>query len=387
VSSCVKEADSASCSAEADLMQLSIRETNPHLDPRWESFVAEHPAATVYHHPAWLSALQHEYRQKSVYLICETQSGKLLGIFPLMYTRGMPFRAGNPLAGARLASLPRTPLAGPISTDPVVRALLLKEAVKLTSQKPGLRLQIKAQGADLTGLVDGVAEKPWRSTYILQLPPYTGEPFRVAHGQTWATIRRSMNKAKANGMRVRPAETEVELAIWYCCYLETMRRNFVPARPYRFFSALWKFMRPKGLMQLLVAELVNGTNSEIIAGQMFFKFRETLTYAFGASRSSALIARPNDILLWTAIDEAYRDGIRTVDLGEVPEGDQGLIRFKSKWGAEPVKMHRYYYPDFADEEHISSDRDTSLKTLVKSAWSRLPLRVTSWLGDRVYARL
>src|ERR1700761_9062199 len=94
-----------------------IVEVDPWKDPRWEAFVLGHPDATIYHHPAWLKVLEREYPQRSLFLACEDADGTLRGIFPLLYTRGLPFSKGNPLTGPRLSSLPRTPLAGPLGAD------------------------------------------------------------------------------------------------------------------------------------------------------------------------------------------------------------------------------------------------------------------------------
>jgi CelD/BcsL family acetyltransferase involved in cellulose biosynthesis len=366
--------------------RLTIKETNPLLDPRWESFVMLHPAATIYHHPAWLAALNSEYQQESVYLICENSEGALVGIFPLIYTRGIPFSKGRPLAEARLASLPRTPVAGPLTTDPLATVLLLEEAVRRAAVKR-VRLQIKTETNELNGLVDAIVAKPWRMTYLLHLPGYSGEPFRVSHSQNWAGIKRAIKKASANGLRTRPAETERDLAVWYACYLETMRRNVVPARPYRFFLALWQLMRPIGLMQLLLAEHSNGAEARIVAGYIFFRFGKTVTYAFGASRTRDLGLRPNDMILWQAIDDANRNGFDIVDLGEVPEGDEGLIRFKTKWGAEPARLYRYYSPDFPDSQGSSESKESVFVQRAKLLWQHLPLIVTAWLGDQIYGWL
>lgn len=373
--------------AERQALQLNVRERDPRLDARWEAFVMHHPDALVYHHPAWLTALEREYQQPCVYLTCEDSSGELVGIFPLMYTRGIPFRKGNPLAGPRLASLPRTPLAGPLATDPRATALLLQEAVRRASEKPGVRLQIKNYGTELSGLVDGLVCKPWRFTYLLYLPESSAEPFRVRDSQSRASIKRAINKANANGLYTRLATTEADLATWYRFYLETMRRNVVPSRSYRFFLALWELMRPKGLMRLVLAEQQNGTASRILGGCIYFTFGDTMTYAFGASQTRDLGLRSNDIIFWQAINDACREGFRVMDFGEVPEGDEGLARFKKKWGSEPVPLCRYYYPDFPDTEHSSEDKASFVAGMAKAMWRRLPLGVTSWLGDRVYARL
>lgn len=373
--------------AAVEAPRLSVRETNPQLDPRWELFVMQHPGALIYHHPAWLSVLEREYGQPCVCLICEDSSGELRGLLPLMYTRGLPFSKGNPLAGARLASLPRTSLAGPLTNDPRATVLLLQEAVRRVSAKVNVRLQIKPQERELGGLVHGVVEKPWRFTYLLHLYETPGEPLRFSNSKHRQRIKGSIRRALANGLRARLAETEDDLKGWYSAYLKTMRRNVVPARSYRFFYALWQLMRPKGLMRLWLVERQSDVGVKIVGGQIYFRLGQTLSYAFNGAQTSALPLRPNDIILWQAIHGAHQEGCRVVDLGEVPDGDESLAHYKLKWGAEPVRLYRYYYPDFPDAGPFSEGKETALVGMARAIWRHLPLAVTSWIGDRIYSRL
>jgi len=365
---------------------LTIVEMDPWKDPRWEAFVLRHSQTTVYHHPAWLAALQREYRQAALYLACEDQDGFLRGVFPLLYTRGLPF-GGGPLTGPRLASLPRTPLAGPLALDPAALSALLREAQRRASARPSVRLQIKTEESDLADGVEGISRKAWRQTYIVPLAGVVGQPYQIPGSQNRSSIKRAINKAIASGVHARTAESEDELRAWYRLYLETMRRNMVPARPYRFFQALWQLMRPKGLMRLLLAEQQTEKGPRIIGGHIFFAFGSTVTYAFGASGADDFGLRPNDIIMGQAINDASQAGYRSVDLGEVPQGDDNLARFKTKWGAEPVRLYRYYSPDFPDDPQASDEPEPSLVVLAKKVWTALPLGVTSWLGDRIYAYL
>lgn len=369
-------------------VNLSVIEMNPWEDLRWETFVLGHPHGTIYHHPAWLKALEREYPQKAVYLACEDPDGNVLGILPLLYTRGVPLNGNRPLTGPRLSSLPRTPLAGPLSVDSAVGAELLREAVRRATKKPGVRLQIKAHGAEAMNGIEGVARKPWRESYVVRLPGMPGQTYTIPGSQSRATIRRGVNKAITSGVRTRLADSEADLRTWYNLYLETMRRNVVPARPYRLFLALWQQMQSKGMMRLLLAEHHTDAGSRIIAGHVFFTFGHTVTYAFGASHSGDFALRPNDIILWQAINDASQQGFHFVDLGEVPEGDDDLARFKSKWGAEPVRLYRYYYPDFVEHTEGSASKSTHAPMeLAKRIWQKMPLAVTAWLGDHIYGYL
>ena len=366
---------------------LRVTETDPQTDPRWGSFVAGHPNGSIYHHPAWLEALEGESGQKGVYLSCVDAADRVLAILPMIYTRGLPFKLGGPLVGPRLSSLPRTPLAGPLSIDSRATLAVLQEAVRRVSQKPGTRLQIKTQGPELDRLVEGVVCTPWRLSYVLKLTPSAEESFRIANSDHRYSIKKAVNKAKRLGLYVRPAETEADLRAWYILYLDTMRRNAVPARPYRFIATLWGNLRQQGVMKLLLAEQQKDGRKRILAGTIFLQLGKTVSCVFNGSRFKDLSLRPNDVLYWEAINDAYRSGFQYFDFGEVAEGNSELARYKTKWGSTPVRLYRYYYPAPPAPKNAKVDSSYSLGSISGMIWKYVPLKLTEWMGDQVYRRL
>jgi len=74
------------------------------------------------------------------------------------------------MTGRRLSSLPRTPLAGPLSKDPQATVEILRAAMTRVCHNPGIQLQIKTQGPELDGLGDGVVCTPWRLSYLCIRP-------------------------------------------------------------------------------------------------------------------------------------------------------------------------------------------------------------------------
>jgi len=366
---------------------LLVTETNPQTDPRWESFVAGHPNASIYHHPLWLEALEREYGQKGVYLNCVDAAGRVLAILPLLYTRGLPFNLGGALAGRRLSSLPRTPIAGPLSIDSRATVAVLQEAVRRVSEIPGARLQIKTEGPELDGLVEGMVCTPWRLTYLLRLPHPSKGPFRIPDGQARAKIKWAVRKASKSGVTVRPAQTEADLRQWYGTYLETMRRNMLPPRPYRFFAALWQTLRPAGMMEVLVAEHGQDAKKKIIAGSVFLMFGRTVSYAFNGMRREYGSLRANDAIQWQAINGACQKGFRLFDFGEVPERHDPLAKFKSKWGAQPTRLYRYVAPAPPAAKNAKVDSPHNMGSILRVIWQYVPLKLTEWAGDQIYRRL
>ncbi len=367
--------------------KLRVIEMDPDTDPRWTALVLSHPSGSVYHHPAWLHVLSREYRQEILHLACESDDGRLLAVMPMMYTKGLPFHIGGPLTGRRLSSLPRTPLAGPLSNDHRATIALVEAALERVRQQPRIQLQIKMQGPELDGFVNGVFSSPWRNSYLLKLPLSSEGPFCISDGHERAKIKWAVNKAAKLGVVVRPAEKESEIRAWYGLYLDTMRRHMIPPRPYRFFLALWEILKPQGMMQLLLAEQQKSFNTRIIAGSIFLLFGNTVSYAFNGSHRRDLSLRPNDAIQWRAINDACRSGYRQFDLGEVAEEHRDLARFKSKWGAKPARMYRYYSAASGDSQSVANDSRSGAASWAQTVWRRLPIKATEWIGDQIYSYL
>ena len=223
----------------ADAEKLVIREVLTVLemdfqgDSRWERFVASHPDALIYHHPGWLSALESEYGQKCVSLACVDEQGQVCAVLPLFYTKGLPLHVGPLSTNRRLSSLPRTPEAGLLATSKEGATAILEHAVGLVRSKPGVQLEIKTKIADLDKSVDALVCKPWRPTYVAELPvrvegaaweafwetlrfPRTCvscqdcRQLRFGNARRQHRVNWSVNKAIKLGLEVREAETEEE---------------------------------------------------------------------------------------------------------------------------------------------------------------------------------
>jgi CelD/BcsL family acetyltransferase involved in cellulose biosynthesis len=346
-------------------------------DARWQSYVEGHPEGLVYHHPAWIRTLRAAYGYEPVVLGLETEDHGLVGVLPLMRRRGL-------FTGRRLASLPHTPVCGPLGSDAAaVRALA--EAAARTATERGTGLELKCDGP-LEPAAASLDGGPWSTSYSLMLPTDTSE-IRFGNSRNHGRIKWAVNKAARSGVTVRDAANEDELARWHRLYLETMRWHVVPPRPYGFFRAAWEILRPAGLMRLLLAERSDAAGSRIIAGAMLFTGSSTVLYAYNGRAASELAARPNDVLQWHAIHEAVAAGARRYDFGEVEEDQQGLTEFKTKWGAQPVTLHRYTLHDGKGGAGRSGQSGGRARRLGGQVWRRLPLSVTARIGAVLYRRV
>ena len=220
---------------------------------------------------------------------------------------------------------------------------------------------------------------PWRLSYVLALPDDESQ-LRFGNSRNHGRITWAVNKASKEGVRVRVADELADVHAWYPLYLRTMREVVVPPRPLRLFEAMWREMAPGGLMRLYVAEQ---EGRGMIAGSIVLGLGRTAFYAFNGRLRSALALRPNEVLQWEAIHDACRRGFNRYDLGEVTEDRAGLAEFKRKWGADEVRLHRYYHPP-PKSSAAGYGEGGVVRRAAMAVWPRLPLSVTRLAGDLAY---
>jgi hypothetical protein len=408
---------------------LRVIEVDFRNDSRWIDFLSAHPDALVYHHPGWLAALESEYRNKCVALACEGPDSSFQAILPLLPTRGLPFRMSRHQIGRRLSSLPRTPLAGPLANGPLAMKAILEHAIRLVKTDGHVQLEIKSTLPDLDRLVPALACVQWRGTYTRSLPNSEMNregnqneqtrkgrscspcdecrQLRFGSARENHQVRWAAKKAIKEGVRLRTASSPDELRDWYQLYLQVMRRNVVPPRPFRFFENLWRELNPHGYLTLVLAELGPGpdngdsqgsspevltneirdwTNSpDLISGSILLQFGQTAFWAFTGSNSACLRLHANDLTLWNTMHDSCKGGFNWFDLGEVAESHPELIQFKVKWGTILQPTYRYYYPSTSQQSEVHLGEGPGITTrVVNSVWQKLPLGIIAVLGDWVF---
>ncbi len=331
-------------------------------DERVIPFLSAHSSSLIYHHPAWLTALQEETGQQCFMLGCESDDGSLCGIMPLAYTRGLPFNIFNHQTKRRVSSLPRTPFVGPISLIPEATELLIAAALE-RAKSDGIQLQIKSDSLLPLRDHDKLVCTEWRPTYVLALSE-SPDQLNFRDAKTRHKLKWGVNKARKLNLAVRTAETVLDLEAWYRIYLTTMRRNFVPPRSYKFFLSLWRGLNQSGLMRLVLAEQISGRRATLVAGSIFLMMGKTVSYAFTGCSSRHLSAHANDIILWHSINGA---------------------RFKTKWGSLPKPLYRYYWPQ--PEQSAIRSKPHWLQSALKQTWQRVPLSITARVGGWLYGYL
>jgi lipid II:glycine glycyltransferase (peptidoglycan interpeptide bridge formation enzyme) len=135
---------------------------------------------------------------------------------------------------------------------------------------------------------------------------------------------------------------------------------------------------------LLLAKHHEAGRTRLLAGSLFLMFGQTIFYAFTGWRRADMPLRANDAVHWRAMHDACANGFRYYDFGEVTKDNQSLAEFKSKWGAEPNWLYRYYYPAPRELEVAILESNSRILQLAHAAWRRLPISATVLLSNWIH---
>ena len=122
---------------------------------------------------------------------------------------------------------------------------------------------------------------------------------------------------------------------FYRLQLATRRKLGVPVQPRGYFRLFHEWMVRPGLA---FVGLVTRRGRPLGAA-VFLAYKQTLLYKYSASDPHALEFRPNDLLAFHAIRRAVEEKRAGFDFGSSDKVQEGLRRFKRKWGAAESDIH------------------------------------------------
>jgi lipid II:glycine glycyltransferase (peptidoglycan interpeptide bridge formation enzyme) len=145
------------------------------------------------------------------------------------------------------------------------------------------------------------------------------------------SARRAIRRSQRDNVVVSHAESLAELRIFYELHMGIRKRKYrLLAQPYAFFENLWREFVAADKGTLMLARV----GEEVAAGVLFLEWKDTLYYKFNASDPMLSACRPNDAIMWAAMEYGRKRGHRRIDLGLSDWDQEGLVRYKRKYASE-----------------------------------------------------
>lgn len=332
-------------------------------DERILNFILYDDRATIYHHPAWLKALEKSFGYKSYYVLLLDKNENLQGLFPLVHIK-------NFLVGNKIISLPFSTYCDPLA-DYEHLDELIHFLQKNFDDNVKIDLRVKNNYSDF--LTDFSKTSDY-CTHILKLKDNIDDTFNSFHP---TSVRASIRRAEKNKLKIVWENSERHLKIFYELEFKLRKNLMLPPIPYNFFFNVFQELSKFNLINLPV---VYHEGLPVAAG-FILNFKDTYYLEYTASNKNYIGLYPNHKLFFEVIKKASENRYRFVDFGRSKLDNESLIKFKKKWGTEKHPIHHFYYPP---QKNANSADRRSLKKVIRRINSVLPDSILKIEGNIFY---
>jgi len=327
----------------------------------WNEYVHSHNNANIYHQIGWKTIIEDTFGHTGYYLVAKNH-GTIRGLLPLFFIKSRLF-------GRFLISLPFLDRAGVIADTPQIAALLCEAAIAMAQQTRVDFLELRNQ--EEISHVDFLAATH-KVNFVL--------PSEAAADILWKkvlqkNVKNKVRKAWKNEISTDIGSSTQYINDFYKVYCIHMRYLGTPVYPRNFFlNMLNEF--PNNLKVFLAKY-----EDRIIGGKIVLGFKDTIYFIAQYSLRKYNEFHPNNLLYWSAIEYASKNGYKFCDMGRSNK-DSGPYNFKKQWGAEPRQLYWQYYLNTSNQVPQVGPANPKFSWAI-SLWKRLPLRLTQIVGPLI----
>ena len=195
-------------------------------EPRWTRLIERAPAATIFHHPAWIAHLRRTYGYPiSATCVADSDSELVAGLPVATVT--------SRLTGRRLVALPFSDLCPPLvaAHAPQWAGPALGEELQALQRRLRVPLEIRGSGA---GLGDAAPAERFHHHVLALEPDVAAVQRRFARSH----VLRGVRRARREGLSTVVRTDRTALECFYRLHVGTRRRLGVPTQPRRFILGL-----------------------------------------------------------------------------------------------------------------------------------------------------
>ena len=308
---------------------------DPLEDDRWSRFVEKHPAASAFHTRGWLTALHKTYVFEPA-VITTSPAGTEL-------SDGIVFcRIRSWMTGRRLVSLPFSDHCSPLVDEPENLQILLESLRQVWASKGWDYLELRPLTLPNDEKMPGFAVAGGFAFHTLDLRPPLEQIAASFHKDC---VLRKIRRAERDGLVCEEGRSKRLLRQFYALQLRTRRRqNFLP-QPYRWFNNLVESLGER--LTIWAASL----EGRAIASIITIHEKKTILYKYGCSDEKYNAHGGTQLLFWNMIRWAKGTGLEQLDMGRSDTRNQGLIKFKERWGGMELPLNYLMHPGPESSAH------------------------------------
>ncbi len=341
-----------------------LLQVDPLQYPGWDALLNAHPDRTVFHTTAWARVLVDTYGHEPAYF-AHFYGGELVALLPVM-------KVSSPFSGRRAVALPFTDFCGVLAGPEGNPHELIKLAFQWARESGCRYIEFRGNGDALPGAAPSLVFYG----HVVNLGEGADSLFERLH----SAVRRGIRKAQEAGVAIDFSTDTDAVREFYGLHCRTRRRHGLPPQPYGFFKNLARHVLERGFGFVATARW----KGKPIAAAIFLRYGRRAIYKYGASDYAFQQLRPNNLLMWQAIEWFAEHKLESLHLGRTSLTNEGLRRFKLGFGACEERI-AYYKFDLARGEFVTdANRE---RGWYNGIFRRLPTPLLRLIGALIYPHL
>jgi hypothetical protein len=321
---------------------MQIVEFNDSYSGRYEDFLNSSNTSLLYYSLKYKMFLEELLNCKSRYLLA-LEKDKIIGVLPLMEKNGAFGKVINslPFYGSN---------GGALSNDLSVRTALYKsldnivadESISAATVVTHPLLQPKDNPIKYDFIDERIGQwTPLKTTEVESMTIFD------------SSTRRNIRKAMKSDIKIK-----IDNNAWQFLeetHLDNMKAIGGNAKGHDFFVMAQKHFNAGEDYNIYIAELDN----KPVAAILLFYYNKTVEYFTPVTIDSAKNLQPTALIIRTAMVDAAKKGFTWWNWGGTWKSQDGVYRFKKKWGAQDFPYK--YFTKLNNQDILEQSADTLLK--------------------------
>ncbi len=328
---------------------------------RIEAFLADHPAATAFHAPGWLAAIEQATGNRALALVAE-RGRELVGYLPL-------HEIHSPIFGRLLASTGFAVGGGMLMADDADPEPLLEAVEELAARRscPAIELRGGALSDDRPGWH---VRDDAHAGFVAPLADDDEAQLLAIPRKQRAEVRKGLVEA----LQVTVGRAQPDLEAHHACYAASVRNLGTPVFPSALFS---RVLERFGDADILTVWHEGRPVSSVLS----LYFRGAVMPYWGGGVYEARHLRANDRMYYELMLHARRKGCARFDFGRSKVGS-GAFAYKRNWGFSPEPLRYASWTASGSPERDANPASASHSAKIR-LWQRLPLPVANRVGPLI----
>jgi FemAB-related protein (PEP-CTERM system-associated) len=340
---------------------LKINEIKDSDQKRWDEFVLNHKASSVYHLFAWKKAIETAYGHKCIYL-CAENNGVIQGILPLVCLN-------FPCIINEMISLPFCDVGNCLAESDQVQDLLLSEAITFFKERGVKKIQLRGDLRSTQNVQMRLRSiETGKVRMLLKLPASSEELFNSFKSK----LRSQIRKAKKNGISFLWGDFDM-FAGAYHVFSKNMHELGSPVHSKFFLKAILENYGRRSKLGIVEH------NGKIIGMGIILIGGDGISIPWASTLREYNRLGPNMLLYWNFLKFSADNGYAFFDFGRSSEGE-GTYKFKKQWGAKKIPLVWYELSNLVNHSKKKKLGKSGHPKRVAAIWQKIPLRYANMIG-------